>query len=229
MSPELRATKPPEVVHRLGRHPDAWAWPAWSHAGPDGTFGNRFDDPRCAYRVLYASTQRIGTFLETLARFRPDPAILAEEIAPDALDAEFETSAPGVLAIERWLAVRAIGTGRLEGRFCAIGHSESLARLRTVLAGRLVHFGLEDLDASTIRSHAPRTLTLEISRHVYEQESGEAPVPFAGLRYESRVGDELENWAIFEPNEPTGIETQTIEPDDPDLLAAVARFGLTLV
>lgn len=205
MSAQLRAAELPDVVHRLGRHPDAWAWTDWTHAGPD------------------------GTFLETLARFRPDPAILAEEITPDVLDAKFETSLPGALDIERWLAVRAMGTAGLEGRFCAIGHSESLAHLRTVLAGRLVHYGLEDLDASTIRSQAPRALTQELSRHVYEQDTGQASVPFAGICYESRVGDDLGNWAIFEPNEPVGAETWAIEPDDPDLLAAVGRFGLTLV
>ena len=54
-------------------------------AGPDGTFGNRFDDPEGAYRVLYASSQRLGCFLETLARFRVDIKLYAEltEIAGD--------------------------------------------------------------------------------------------------------------------------------------------------
>ncbi len=46
----------------------------WSYAAAiDGTFGNRYDDPDASYRVLYASSQRIGAFLETLARFRPGP------------------------------------------------------------------------------------------------------------------------------------------------------------
>ena len=41
-----------------------------SLAGPDGTFGNRFDDPEGIYRVLYASSQRLGCYLEALAQFR---------------------------------------------------------------------------------------------------------------------------------------------------------------
>jgi len=55
-------------------------------AGPDGTFGNRFDDPGATYRVLYASSQRLGCFLETLARFRIDLKLAAElaEIQGDA-------------------------------------------------------------------------------------------------------------------------------------------------
>jgi hypothetical protein len=36
----------------------------------DGTFGNRYDDPRGEYRVLYATSQRVGAFIETLARYR---------------------------------------------------------------------------------------------------------------------------------------------------------------
>ena len=33
------------VIYRLGRMPDPWAVLDWASAGPDGTFGNRFDDP----------------------------------------------------------------------------------------------------------------------------------------------------------------------------------------
>ncbi len=63
-------------IYRLGRYPDAWAPPDWSRAQPDGTFGNRFDDPTAYYRVLYASSQRLSCFLETLGRFRPDLTLL---------------------------------------------------------------------------------------------------------------------------------------------------------
>jgi hypothetical protein len=66
----------PGVIYRLGRKPDPWSAPDWASAGPDGTFGNRFDDPEGMYRVLYASSQRLGCFLETLARFRVDLKLL---------------------------------------------------------------------------------------------------------------------------------------------------------
>src|ERR671922_1914170 len=78
MSGGLASVEPDGPLYRLGRLPDPWAWPDWSYAGPDGTFGNRYDDPEASYRVLYASSQRIGAFLETLARFRPDLEVLAE-------------------------------------------------------------------------------------------------------------------------------------------------------
>jgi hypothetical protein len=54
----------PDHVYRVGRRPDPWAWPNWAHAGRDGTFGNRYDDPGGVYRVLYASSDRVGTFLD---------------------------------------------------------------------------------------------------------------------------------------------------------------------
>ena len=57
----------------MARYPDAWQLPDWSRA-KDGTFGNRFDDPESEYRVLYASSQQVSCFVETLARFRPDLA-----------------------------------------------------------------------------------------------------------------------------------------------------------
>ena len=78
MTPSLAVTAADRPLFRIGRRPDAWAWPPWSYASPDGTFGNRFDDPQSDYRVLYASSQRLGPFLETLARFRRDIAIDAE-------------------------------------------------------------------------------------------------------------------------------------------------------
>jgi hypothetical protein len=78
MTPSLAVTAADRPLYRIGRQPDAWAWPSWSSAGPDGTFGNRFDDPQREYRVLYASSQRVGAFLETLAPFRRDVAIEAE-------------------------------------------------------------------------------------------------------------------------------------------------------
>jgi hypothetical protein len=71
------ATCPPEIF-RIARTPDPWQPPDWSLAHEDGTFGNRFDDPAGYYRVLYAASQRISCFIETLARFRSDPTFLPE-------------------------------------------------------------------------------------------------------------------------------------------------------
>jgi hypothetical protein len=68
--PETKTPTAP--IFRLGRRPDPWEQPDWSRAHSDGTFGKQFDDPTGYYRVLYASSQRLSCFIETLARFRPD-------------------------------------------------------------------------------------------------------------------------------------------------------------
>jgi hypothetical protein len=204
MTPSLTAVAPGGGIHRIGRDPDAWAWPAWAYAGEDGTFGNRYDDPDGDYRVLYASSQRIGTFLETLARYRTDAAILAEyqEIAVDDDDEdEFPTFPPGLVPRD-WPNKRLIGTARHPGRFVDLGTSDSLAHLRSALASRLVHYGLDDLDGGDLRRRAPRAFTQEISRYVFENAATDHGDPLAGIRYLSRLGDDIENWAIFEGTEP---------------------------
>lgn len=55
------ADKRPKQIFRIGRGPDPWQPPGWSHAHADGTFGNRFDDPVGYYRVLYAASQAVSS------------------------------------------------------------------------------------------------------------------------------------------------------------------------
>jgi hypothetical protein len=77
MTCDLSLAVPESPAYRVAHMSDPWAWPDWNLAGPDGTFGNRWDDPQGTYRVLYASSTRFGAFAETLARFRPDLAVVA--------------------------------------------------------------------------------------------------------------------------------------------------------
>jgi RES domain len=230
MTPPLALAQPSGHLYRIGRRPDAWAWPDWRHAGDDLTFGNRYDDPRGQYRVLYASDARRGAFAETLARFRPDLAIVAEyeHIEGDPADEAFAPAlAPGVVPAE-WLDDRAIGTATHGGRFADVGRSDSVAHLRAALAGRVLHYGFDDFDAGDLRRRAPRALTQEISRHLFERGRDPDGEPVAGLRYLSRLGDDLANWAIFEPNQPGDRESEPIEHGDGDLRDVLALFGLTL-
>jgi hypothetical protein len=217
------------TLHRVARRPDAWDWPDWAYARDDGTFGNRFDDPLGEYRVLYAGQPRVGAFAETLARFRPDLELAAEcaLIAGEPGDADFAPAlAPGLVPLE-WCATRAVGTARHDGAFADIGRSESVAHLRTALAGRALHYGFDDLDAGELRRRAPRAFTQEISRHVFVHGRDPAGRPLAGLRYQSRLGDELVNWAIFETEPPQAMASEPVDPEDPDLRAVFARFGLS--
>lgn len=224
-TPVLAEVPAPQGFYRLARGPDPWAFPDWANAQPDGTFGNRFDDPSGTYRVLYACTQRVGTFIETLARFRPAPKVVAGLAEIDGDDDG--ALAPGELDVAEWVAPRRMGRATATGTFADLGHSRSLAALRTVMAGRLEHYGLEDLDAATVRLSAPRRLTQEVSAHVYA-----APTAgggrFAGVAYRSRLGDELQNWALFEPAELSDMTVAAVAPDDPDLITAAEQLGVRL-
>jgi hypothetical protein len=230
MTPPLAAARPIGDLYRVGRAPDAWAWPPWEYAGDDGTFGNRYDDPKGEYRVLYACSQRIGAFIETLARYRTDPLVAAElreiDVEPEDEDA-FPTIPPGVVPHD-WFATRRIGTASHPGPFADIGHSTSLAEVRVVFAGRLVHYGLDDLDGGDLRRRAPRAFTQEVSRYVFERGVAEDGKPLLGIRYLSRLGDDIENWAIFEGSEPEKTGSEEIGPDDEDLVEALKTLDLVL-
>ncbi len=167
MTCDLEATSTPDRLHRLGRAPDPWVWTDWSYARSD-TFGNRWDDPQSEYRVLYASSQRLACFMETLGRFPADPKVIGGldeiELEEDEVDHALR---PGELVLSDWLHGRRIATAAVEGEFAVAGASRSLAFLHTRVAHLLPAFGLEELDAAAIRS-ARRTLTEHISRIVFE-------------------------------------------------------------
>ena len=211
---------PPSTLYRLGREPDPWAPSDWAYAGGDGTFGNRFDDPHGTYRVLYASSSRFGCFLETLARFRVD-IVLAVALAEIS---GVDDHVPLGVVPREWRHGRTMGAADASGVFAAIGSSESLAALRTAMARAIVELGLDDLDAATIRSAVPRAFTRAVSRYVYDTSR------FCGISYLSRFGDEVVNWAVFEPF--TVIRPQTtprsVDFLDVDFIAALAVHRLVV-
>ena len=228
MTPALAIARLDGWIYRVAREPDAWAWPDWIYAHDDGTFGNRFDDPRAEYRVLYASSRREGAFAETLARFRTDLHVAAElqAIVGDPEDGAHPEALPGGVVPIEWIETRVLGTARHGGGFVDLGRSESLAHLRTALADRVLHHGLDDLDAGDVRRRAPRRLTQEISRYLFERGRDAKGDTVAGVRYHSRLGDEFVNWAIFEPNQPSDATSEPIDRDDDALRAVLERFGL---
>jgi hypothetical protein len=153
-----------------------------------------------------------------------------DAIAGDERDGAYPTMRQGVVPSE-WLTRRRIGTATAASLwFVDIAHSESLAHLRERLAARLLHYGLDDLDAGDLRRRAPRALTQEISRYVFERASAPSGEPVAGIAYRSRLGDELTNWAIFEGHQLDEIADAdtVIAADDPDLVAALEILGLAL-
>lgn len=222
----MKQASPPAEVFRLGRRPDPWAWPDWAYAEADRTFGNRYDDPRGIYRVLYASTQRIATFVECLAYYRPDIEVIAELNEIVGEDGDAEPPEAGLVPAD-WVEQRCVGRGTLVGDYVDVGHHESLAELRMALAARVVHHGLHDLDAATIRLTAPRDFTQEVSRYVFDQ-TVDGQRRWNGLAYLSKHGDNLQNWTIFEPTAPEVIDVTQFERNDTDLAVALALHSLQL-
>lgn len=207
--------KVPGVIYRLGRKPDPWCAPDWASAGMDGTFGNRFDDPEGMYRVLYASSQRLGCFLETLARFRVDPKLLAELAE---IEGEDDYCPLGEVPLE-WIEKRMMGMATADGEYADICSSAWISRLRIVLAGYLERFGLDDFDASVLQMTAPRHLTQVVSRVVFSER-------LAGIYYRSKYGHDVENWALFEPFQINVRDSESIRTDDLELQQAFRLHGL---
>ena len=207
--------KVPGAIYRLGRKPDPWSVPDWALAGSDGTFGNRFDDPEGIYRVLYACSQRLGCFLETLARFRVDLKLLTELAEIDGEDDYFPL---GEVPLE-WVERRMMGVATARGEYADICSSKWISRLRVLLAGHLERFGVDDLDASVLQMTAPRGLTQLVSRLVFSE-------GVAGIYYRSKYGHDIENWVLFEPFQINPEESGSIRIDDPDLQQCLRLHGL---
>jgi hypothetical protein len=203
------------VIYRLGRKPDPRVALDWASAGPDGTFGNRFDDPDATYRVLYASSQRLGCFVETLARFRIDPKLQAELAQIEGAD---DYCPLGEVPVE-WLGKRIMGLATTDQEYADVCSSEWVSRLRKLLAVHLKKFGLGEFDASVLQQTAPRILTQFVSRIVFND-------GFPGIYYRSKYGHDIENWALFEPFQIKIQESEIIRLDDRELQRALELHSL---
>lgn len=224
---DLVIVPPPETaVFRVARGLDPFALPPWERADDDGTFGNRFDDPRGdlpvadRFRTLYFATQRSGAFGETIARFRPSLALIEALVFiedEEPLPASFE--APRV--DEAWRLRRTIGCGVLDPTltFVDIAAGATLSHLRTALAAELLELGLDDLDLSGATGPL-RRLTQKIALYVHQN-------GHAGIRYLSRLNQHWECWAVFDNS--LIFNSTTIEPiliTDAALREAADLFGL---
>ncbi len=184
-------------------------------AGPDQTFGNRFDDPEGSYRVLYASSQRLGCFLETLARFRVDIKLYAELREIHGADDHF----PLGQVPEAWAHQRVIGSASHHGQYADIYGSEWIGRLRRELAGDCLRFGIHDFDVPVLQGTARRSLSQRASRIAYE-------AAYDGVHYPSKYGHEIRNWALFEPFKLQPQSTAEVDLADPDFERALSIHSL---
>jgi hypothetical protein len=176
------------------------------------------------YRVLYASSQRLGCFIETLARFRVDVSFVADLALMQNCEDDF--TAFGTVR-RAWLKGRCIGTANVEGEYADIYALGWVSHFRTTLAGIAVKLGMKDFDLSSLEPAEPRLLTQRAARIAFE-------LGYAGVFYHSRYGHSIENWAIFEDwtmSERFPIYQATsrkVAEDDPDLMEALKVLGLIL-
>ena len=207
------AVPPSQPLCRIGYLPDPLAWPPLQYVG-----SGRFDDPMRRFRTLYAAEQRLGCFVESLARYRPSPRVLAE--LRNVTGAPDHTLLPVVPS--DWWVRRCVGRFHLDPgqKWLDLRVLGSREALRVELADTLLRLDLPDLDVSSVRS-LNRDLTRAIARWAYEHS-------YNGVAYTSRFDDGLDCWALFEGASlrPAG-PPEVILPDDPDLRETLRLFNLS--
>lgn len=222
MTCEFEVASTDSEVFRLGYGQDAWSWPPWQYTGK-----GRWDSPDDSYRVLYASTARLAPFMETLASLQPEPALEAQLLLIDVgVD---ESWRPGRVPAD-WLDRRSLGCAFVRGgKFAHLGHSKSLAFLKRAFRTVLSVFDAGRLDAGDLRdsSESDRRLTQRLSQLVHACRDGNDQPEFNGIYYESRLGDEFDNWAVFEPFVVQDRRSEAVPVDDSDFREAVRRLGLS--
>jgi len=77
-------------------HPAPEALPQLRH---EGAGRNRFDDPRGSFLMRYTAENLRGCLVETMARFRPNPAADALLAAVEFVDADDDPVSPMVQAV----------------------------------------------------------------------------------------------------------------------------------
>jgi hypothetical protein len=87
-------------------HPAPEALPQLRHEGPGR---NRFDDPQGSFLMRYTAENLRGCLVETMARFRPNPAADALLAAVAFVDADADPVLPTVQAVADWLAEQRVG------------------------------------------------------------------------------------------------------------------------
>ena len=82
--------------------------------------------------------------------------------------------------------------------------------------------------ATSARGAAGPSRPKKASWASYEQTTPDGQPAYAGIFYRSRLGDDLNNWAIFERDRvDIALEPDTdINPDDEDFRAAIRLLGL---
>ena len=225
MTPSEPATPEiPRTVWRVASTGRGESFSRISAAAADTPGGNRFDVPGGG--TLYACTDPLGCYYETLSRFRvtmPGRANSAAKAA--ALDSDLML--PGHIP-RGWRDTRSKYEILLEDPlpFVDVEDETTRAFLTSEIPETLDRCGAPELDISDIRGRN-RGLTRAIARWVYLQTNDQGEFAYSGIRYQSRH-DSSECWAIFDGTPLRTIRQEPIELDDPDLERASNLWGLRI-
>jgi hypothetical protein len=189
--------------------------------------GNRFDSFSGRYGTLYFGTTLDVCFAETLARFRPNPRLVAR------LGDEWESRGwmqPGSVPAD-WRNGRMISRVELADAlpFVDVDHPDTIAyfnRQPELMAG-LGRFGIDELDLGALTGR-DRRVTRYIAESFFDAANDDGDPLWSGLRYMSRLGEGWECWAVFEGTNLTETYTPPILPSNPALRSVAERFQLTV-
>lgn len=219
-------------IYRVGYAPNPWEWTPWEYA-TDGRFAGRWDDPDGVWRTVYCATSALACYLEVCAFARPSPQMIAvlDDIVVEDEDEAYPTVAPGHLP-RSWCGPRMVGHGTMTGRFALPADPHTLATLRSIFRPLAIRHGLDDLDTAALRDGRPRALTQAISRWIYTL-TLEGAAAVAGIEFDSRHGDRLHMWAIYERvGDPAvsphiqALDHSPIDATDHELNQALDLLGL---
>ena len=184
--------------------------------------GNRFDIAGAG--VLYAATEPVGAFAETLASFRPSSSLLAKLAT---FPAEPGRLAPGVVE-PAWRLNRRLRSLRVRDAlpFIDIDDPRTHTYLTRAAAAQLNEMNVGNLDVAQVRGPS-RLLTRAVATWIYSQIDEHGQPLYSGIRYGSRLGD-YECWAIFDGTTIEVVDEFTIERSTPELRQIESAFGLTI-
>ena len=125
--------------------------------------------------MLYASSQRLGCYLETLARFRVDLTLYAEL---SEIEGEDDFTPLGHVPLA-WARPRMLGSAEHDGKYADLCGSDWIGLLRRDLAADCLALGIAELDASVLQGSTARALTQRAARLVFQN-------AFDGIYYRSK-------------------------------------------
>ena len=234
---EIERFSEPINVWRVGYAPDPWDWVPWKYVDDEGLFGGRWDDQLGEFRTIYTADSLLGCFLELLAHFRPSRELrdeLDQIVDDDGSNGNYLEAPEGAVGYS-WLEGRSYSSALQDGQYCYMTHSRSIAALSAQYPFDRHGISLANVDTALLKDSRDRVLTRSIARWLYDlHDEGAEGAAVDGVRFNSRHGDEIRVWAVFERADDSSGSTRIrpvnkparVQHDLPDLQEAFDRFVL---